>query len=53
MPIMIIDDEGVHTIEHETIMCQECCATNEGYRKKCKNCGSKLVVITTKVISHE
>jgi len=30
----------------EAIMCPVCFATNEPYRKRCKNCGARLILLS-------
>jgi hypothetical protein len=45
MVITIIDEDGVHTVEDdETVMCENCFATNDATHKKCSNCGGLLNV---------
>jgi len=44
MTMTIIDEDGIHTIEEDkNVSCPECYATNEPYRKTCRNCGSLKV----------
>ena len=50
MTVIIIDENGKreYDAEHEVEMCIECHTTNEGWRKRCKNCGKKLSGLTYK-----
>jgi hypothetical protein len=47
MMIKILDEDGIREVEleQETIMCPICFATNDGWRKKCNNCGKNLEMI--------
>ena len=44
MTIVILDEDGIREIPEDkgNVMCENCFATNEGYRRKCKNCGKIL-----------
>ena len=45
MTTFIIDENGEREIdesESDTVICFECNCTNERYRTRCKNCGTKI-----------
>lgn len=44
MTVTIVDEEGSREVDmqYDNVMCPNCYATNDSWRRTCRNCGKRL-----------